>query len=357
MELENDTFLRALRREQTDYTPIWLMRQAGRFLPEYRRVREQCGSFMALAKNPAVATEVTLQPVERFGLDAAILFSDILTVPDAMGLGLGFVAGEGPKFEHPVRSEEDVRRLFVPDPTDKLRYVMDAVVSIRKALNGRVPLIGFAGSPYTLACYMVEGGSSRDFSCVKGMLYSRPELLEEILAVNVKAVAAYLAAQVESGAQALQIFDTWGGSLTEAAFKRFSLNPIRRVIESLRRTLGEKSVPIIVFTKGGGNWLEDLAQCGADCIGVDWTVNLAKARTRTKDAVALQGNMDPAALLSTEAAVEKEACRVLEEFGQVGAGAGHVFNLGHGVLQQTSPEAVKTLVDAVHSVSTRYHKA
>lgn len=312
---------------------------------------------MALAKNPAAATEVTLQPVERFGLDAAILFSDILTVPDAMGLGLGFVAGEGPKFEHPVRSEEDVRRLFVPDPTDKLRYVMDAVVSIRKALNGRVPLIGFAGSPYTLACYMVEGGSSRDFSCVKGMLYSRPELLEEILAVNVKAVAAYLAAQVESGAQALQIFDTWGGSLTEAAFKRFSLNPIRRVIECLRRTLGEKSVPIIVFTKGGGNWLEDLAQCGADCIGVDWTVNLAKARTRTKDAVALQGNMDPAALLSTEAAVEKEACRVLEEFGQVGARAGHVFNLGHGVLQQTSPEAVKTLVDVVHSVSTRYHKA
>jgi uroporphyrinogen decarboxylase len=357
MELENDTFLRALRREQTEYTPIWLMRQAGRFLPEYRRVREQCGSFMALAKNPAAATEVTLQPVERFGLDAAILFSDILTVPDAMGLGLGFVAGEGPKFEHPVRTEEAVRKLFVPDPTEKLRYVMDAVTSIRHSLNGRVPLIGFAGSPYTLACYMVEGGSSRDFSYVKEMLYSRPELLEKVLDINVKAVAAYLAAQVESGAQALQIFDTWGGSLTEAAFKRFSLNPIRQVIERLRKTLGEKSVPIIVFTKGGGNWLEDLAQCGADCIGVDWTVNLEKARKRTRGAVALQGNMDPAVLLSTDAAIEKEAKRIVAEFGQVGAGAGHVFNLGHGVLQQTRPEAVKTLVEVVHSVSARYHVA
>ncbi len=353
MELQNDTFLRALKRECTQYTPIWLMRQAGRFLPEYRALRTQCKSFMGLVRNPQAATVATLQPVERFGLDAAILFSDILTIPDAMGLGLEFVAGEGPKFLHPVRTDEDVKALFVPDPSDKLQYVMDAVSSIRRALNGRVPLIGFSGSPFTLACYMVEGSGSREFPIAKKMLYSRPDLFEKILDVNVASVASYLIAQVKAGAQAIQLFDTWGGMLTKEAFLKFSLKPMQRVIEALKKE--NPSIPVILFTKGGGLWLEEMSQSGADCLGLDWTNTLSLARARTKDAVSLQGNMDPTVLLATDEAIEKEAKRILEDFGQVSAGSGHVFNLGHGVLQQTEPEAVKALVDCVHSASKAYH--
>ena len=356
MEQKNDTFLRALNREDTEYTPIWLMRQAGRFLPEYRRVREACGSFMALARNPRAATEVTLQPVDRFGLDAAILFSDILTVPDAMGLGLDFVPGQGPRFARPVQDEAAVASLYVPDPTRELRYVIDAVSSIRRALNNRIPLIGFSGSPFTLACYMVEGCSSRDFPRTKEMLYRRPDLLNRILQINTQAVAQYLLAQIEAGAQALQLFDTWGGILSGPAFELFSLQPIRNVIGRIRRDTLGRHVPIIVFTKGGGQWLEALAGSGADCIGVDWTVNLAMARDRTKGVVCLQGNMDPTVLLAGDQAIEKEAHRVLDEFGTVDKNVGHVFNLGHGILQSTPPEAVATLVQVVQAYSRRYHR-
>ena len=350
----NDTFLRALKREHTEYTPMWLMRQAGRYLPEYNATRARLGSFLALAQCPEAACEVTLQPVDRFGLDAAILFSDILTVPDAMGLGLSFVTGEGPVFARPVRSESDVDALYVPDPADKLKYVTDAVAVIRRELNNRVPLIGFSGSPFTLACYMVEGGSSRDFATIKKMMYARPDLLHRILDVNAQSVTAYLNAQIESGAQAVQIFDTWGGTLSDEAYLQFSLKYIRQIIEGLIREHEGDRVPVIVFTKGGGNWLEDIATCGADCIGLDWSVSVAQARRRTADKVALQGNMDPMVLFAGEEAIRQEARRIIDSFGVVGAG-GHVFNLGHGISQYTNPEAVAILVDEVHSYSRRTH--
>ena len=354
MKPTNDTFLRALKREQTDYTPLWLMRQAGRYLPEYNATRERLGSFLALAQSPEGACEVTLQPVDRFGLDAAILFSDILTVPDAMGLGLSFVKGEGPVFAKPVRTEADVKALYVPDPAEKLKYVTDAVSLIRKTLNNRVPLIGFSGSPFTLACYMIEGGSSKDFATVKQMLYRRPDLLHAVLDVNAKAVTAYLNAQIEAGAQAVQIFDTWGGALADGAYQAFSLKYIADIIRGLKKEQDGEKVPVIVFTKGCGNWLEELAACGADCVGVDWCVNLAAARRRTGDKVALQGNMDPAVLFAGEAAIRAEARRLIDEFGPVGQG-GHVFNLGHGISQFTDPEAVQILVDEVHSYSRTKH--
>lgn len=350
----NDTFLRALKREHTEYTPLWLMRQAGRYLPEYNATRARLGSFMGLAQCPSAACEVTLQPVDRFGLDAAILFSDILTVPDAMGLGLSFVAGEGPKFETPVQDEEAVSRLFVPDPADKLKYVTDAVSEIRRALNNRVPLIGFSGSPFTLACYMVEGGSSKDFSTIKKMMYTRPDLLHRILDVNAQAVTAYLNAQIEAGAQAVQIFDTWGGALSDRAFQEFSLQYIKKIVDGLIKEYDGEKVPCIVFTKGGGNWLEGLAATGADCVGVDWSVNLNKARQRVGDKVALQGNMDPMVLFAGEEAIRQEARRVLDDFGPVGNG-GHVFNLGHGISQFTDPDAVRILVDEVHNYSKKLH--
>lgn len=350
----NDTFLRALKREHTDYTPLWMMRQAGRFLPEYRAVRERLGSFMALARDAEAACTVTLQPVERFGMDAAILFSDILTVPDAMGLGLDFVAGKGPVFAKPVRDEAAVDALFVPDPEDGLGYVMDAVRTIRRALDNRVPLIGFSGSPFTLACYMVEGGSSKDFGTIKKMMYTRPDLLHRILDVNARAVTAYLNAQIAAGAQAVQIFDTWGGALADGCFQEFSLAYMKRIVGGLTRVSDGQSVPVICFTKGGGAWLEDMAAIGADCIGVDWTVNLAQARRRCGDRISLQGNLDPMVLYAGEQAIRREVRKVIDSFGEVGGG-GHVFNLGHGITQHTDPEAVAVVVDEVHRYSRTKH--
>ena len=350
MHLANDTFLRALAREPTEYTPIWLMRQAGRYLPEYNVTRKRAGSFLALAKSPAFATEVTLQPLERFPLDAAILFSDILTVPDAMGLGLYFADGEGPRFERPLRDEAAIRALVVPDPAGELRYVTDAVREIRRALAGRVPLIGFSGSPYTLACYMVEGGGSDDFRNLKSMLYARPDLLHRILDVNARAVAAYLNAQIEAGAQAVMIFDTWGGNLTTAGYEEFSLAYSRRVIAGLTRESDGRRVPSILFTKGGGHWLEAMANSGCDALGIDWSTDLNAARLRVGSQVALQGNLDPAVLFASPGTVRAEARRVLDAFG---SGPGHIFNLGHGISQFTPPESVAALTDEVHTYSMK----
>jgi len=347
--LSNDTLLRALAREPTPYTPVWLMRQAGRYLPEYRATRERAGSFMALAQSPALATEVTLQPLERFPLDAAILFSDILTVPDAMGLGLGFADGEGPRFAHPLRDERAIRALRAPDP-DRLRYVIDAVREIRKALAGRVPLIGFAGSPFTLACYMVEGAGSDDWRALKTMLYARPDLLHRILDVNARAVTDYLNAQIEAGAQAVMLFDTWGGQLSHAGYEEFSLAYARRVLSGLKRESGGQKVPSILFTKGGGAWLEAMAASGCDAVGLDWTVDPAAARARIGARVALQGNLDPAALFAPPDTVRHAVRSVLDAFG---AAPGHVFNLGHGISQHTPVESVAALVDEVRTYSRK----
>jgi len=357
--LANDTFLRACLSQPTPYTPVWLMRQAGRYLPEYRATRARAGSFMGLATSPDFATEVTLQPLERFPLDAAILFSDILTVPDAMGLGLSFAEGEGPRFASPLRDEAAVARLQVPDMA-RLRYVFDAVESIRRALAGRVPLIGFAGSPWTLACYMVEGAGSDDYRLVKTMLYDRPDLLHRILAVNAEAVALYLNAQIDAGAQAVMIFDSWGGVLADGAFQAFSLAYTQRVLARLRREADGRRVPHIVFTKGGGPWLEAIAASGADVVGVDWTVHLGAARKRIGTGIALQGNLDPAALFAGADAIRREVAKVLASFGAVeadGAHNGHVFNLGHGISQHAPPESVAVLVEAVHTLSAPYHGA
>jgi uroporphyrinogen decarboxylase len=348
--LKNDTFLRALLRQPTAYTPLWLMRQAGRYLPEYRASRQRAGSFLGLAKNPDYATEVTLQPLDRYALDAAILFSDILTVPDAMGLGLYFADGEGPKFERPLRDEKAVLALQAPD-WGSLQYVFDAVTQIRTELNGRVPLIGFSGSPWTLACYMVEGGGSDDFRTVKGMLYKRPDLIHHILCINAAAVAGYLNAQIDAGAQAVMIFDTWGGALADGVYQEFSLEYMRAVVRQLKRDKDGVRIPSIVFTKGGGLWLEQIADIGADAVGLDWTVNLAQARSRVGNRVALQGNLDPAVLFANPDQIRAEVAKVLASFGAPRAGAGHVFNLGHGISQFTPPEAVAVMVDAVHQTS------
>jgi uroporphyrinogen decarboxylase len=349
---KNDTFLRALLRQPTPYTPVWIMRQAGRYLPEYNETRKRAGSFLGLAKNPRYATEVTLQPLARFNLDAAILFSDILTIPDAMGLGLYFADGEGPKFERPLREEWEIRNLTVPDPGEHLRYVLDAVTEIRRALKNEVPLIGFSGSPYTLACYMVEGGASDDFRTIKTMLYDRPDLLHHILDVNARAVIAYLNAQIEAGAQAVMIFDTWGGSLSAAAYKEFSLAYLQRIVAGLKREHDGARVPSIVFTKGGGLWLEDIAAIGCDAVGLDWTCDIGDARRRVGGKVALQGNLDPMTLFAQPEAIRAQVARVLAAYGP---GAGHVFNLGHGVSQHTNPAHVGALVDAVHELSRPYH--
>ncbi len=355
--LINDTFLRALLREPTEYTPIWLMRQAGRYLPEYNATRARAGSFMQLAKHPEYAAEVTLQPLERFPLDAAILFSDILTIPDAMGLGLDFAAGEGPTFARPVRTEADVARLAVPEIDATLGYVMDAVREIRRALTDsqgrqRVPLIGFAGSPWTLACYMVEGAGSSDFRTVKSMAYTRPDLMHRILEVNAQAVAAYLNAQIDAGAQAVMIFDTWGGALADGAYQRFSLSYVKSVIAQLKRERSGVRVPVVTYTKGGALWLEEMAESGADAIGLDWTVNLDRARTQVGSRVALQGNLDPAILFASPATIRMEARAVLDSYGRH---PGHIFNLGHGISQFTPPEHVAELVDEVHRHSRAIH--
>ena len=359
--LKNDTFLRALLRQPTDYTPVWLMRQAGRYLPEYCETRKRAGNFLNLCKSPAMACEVTLQPLARYDLDAAILFSDILTVPDAMGLGLYFAEGEGPRFERPLKDEWEIRNLSAPDPHAELQYVMDAVSEIRRALDGSVPLIGFSGSPWTLACYMVEGAGSDDYRLVKSMLYARPDLMHRILAINADSVAAYLNAQIDAGAQAVMVFDSWGGVLADGAFQRFSLEYTRRVVAKLQRTKDGQRIPCIVFTKGGGLWLEEIAACGADVVGLDWTVNLGAARAKVGSRVALQGNLDPNVLFAPPEAVAREAIAVLDSFGPPqradGSWDGHVFNLGHGISQFTPPEHVSALVEAVHSHSRRLRAA
>ena len=367
--LQNSSFLRACLRQATDHTPVWLMRQAGRYLPEYRATRARAGSFMGLATNTDYATEVTLQPLERYKLDAAILFSDILTVPDAMGLGLNFAIGEGPRFARAVRDEAAVAALAVPD-MDKLRYVFDAVTSIRKALQGRVPLIGFSGSPWTLACYMVEGAGSDDYRLVKTMLYARPDLMHRILAINADAVAAYLNAQIDAGAQAVMVFDSWGGVLADGAFQQFSLAYTARVLSQLKREHAGVPIPRIVFTKGGGLWLEEMGQLDCEVLGLDWTVNLARARAMVGGQAggpgkALQGNIDPNVLFSSTMQIAAEVAKVLESFGrphQAPAndpdqpGPTHIFNLGHGISQHTPPENVAALVDAVHACSVRQRR-
>ena len=348
----NDTFLRALRRQPTEYTPIWIMRQAGRYLPEYNATRARAGSFLSLCKNPDLATEVTLQPLDRFPLDAAILFSDILTVPDAMGLGLYFAEGEGPKFLRPVRDEAAIKALTMPDIGSELRYVTDAVEQIRKALADKIPLIGFSGSPFTLACYMIEGGGSDDFRLIKSMLYARPDLLHYLLAVTAASVTAYLNAQIEAGVQAVMLFDTWGGALSHRAYHEFSLRYLQQVVSGLKRQHGGETVPVITFTKGGGLWLESIADIGVDAVGLDWTVDIGAARARIGSKVALQGNMDPMVLFSSPESIRAEAVAILNSFG---AGPGHVFNLGHGVSQHTPPDNVAALVQAVHELSRRNH--
>ena len=354
--LKNDTFLRACTRQATDYTPIWLMRQAGRYLPEYCATRSQAGSFMGLATNVNFATEVTLQPLARYPLDAAILFSDILTVPDAMGLGLSFAQGEGPRFANPVRDEAAVGQLHVPD-MNKLRYVFDAVTSIRKALSGQVPLIGFSGSPWTLACYMVEGAGSDDYRLVKSMLYSRPDLMHRILQTNADSVAAYLNAQIDAGAQAVMIFDSWGGVLADGAFQQFSLAYTAQVLARLTRKGADgQVVPRIVFTKGGGMWLQEMGQLDCEVLGLDWTMNLGKARALVGQHKALQGNLDPNILFASPDQIEAQVRRVLDSFGPPhqdlhATGPTHIFNLGHGISQYTPPDHVSCLVSAVHSYS------
>jgi len=345
--LENDVFLRALRREPTPHTPVWLMRQAGRYLPEYNATRARAGSFLTLAKTPSLATEVTLQPLDRFPLDAAILFSDILTVPDAMGLGLHFADGGGPRFERPVADENAIARLEVPDMA-RLRYVFDAIREIKRALAGRVPLIGFAGSPFTLACYMIEGAGSSDFATVRRMAHGRPDLLQRLVALNARAVSAYLDEQIRAGVDAVMLFDTWGGLLTTGGYLAHSLDPMRSVLAALHPSADGRSVPAIVFTKGGGQWLDALATCGAQCVGLDWTVDLAAARRRVGQRVALQGNLDPIVLLADAATVAREAAAVVRAAGTL---PGHIFNLGHGIVPATPPENVAVLVETVHRES------
>ncbi len=352
MSLENDRFLRALLRQPVDRTPVWIMRQAGRYLPEYRATREKAGSFMQLCQNPELACEVTLQPLERFELDAAILFSDILTIPDAMGLELYFTPGEGPAFRKPVRDRAAVQALGVPDPEERLGYVMDAVRLIRRELAGRVPLIGFSGSPWTLATYMVEGGASKNFSRIKGMLFDAPETAHALLDVLARSVAVYLNAQIAAGAQAVMIFDTWGGLLTPAHFRAFSLAYMQQVVGELTRRADGREVPVILFSKGADGQLEAMADTGCDALGVDWTIELGEARRRVGDRVALQGNLDPSALYASPQVIRQEVSRVLQSFGK---GEGHVFNLGHGIHPEIDPEHVRVLVDAVHELSAPLH--
>lgn len=351
-ELKNDRFLRALLREPVDMTPVWMMRQAGRYLPEYRETRAQAGDFLSLCKNKELACEVTIQPLERYELDAAILFSDILTIPDAMGLGLYFETGEGPRFKKIVRTQADVDALPIVNTLKDLTYVTDAVTEIRRELNGRVPLIGFSGSPWTLATYMVEGGSSKDFRHIKGMLYSDPALLHQLLDKLALSVIDYLNEQIKAGAQAVQIFDTWGGNLSDTAYIEFSLKYMQKIAAGLIREYDGRKVPVIMFTKGGGLWLPEMADAGADALGLDWTMNIGRARGLVGDKVALQGNMDPSVLYGSDKQIRAEVERILASYGQ---GSGHVFNLGHGIHQFVDPARPKAFVDAVHELSAQYH--
>ncbi len=350
--LKNDRYLRTLLREPVDATPLWVMRQAGRYLPEYRATRARAGSFMDLCTNPDLACEVTLQPLKRFDLDAAILFSDILTIPDAMGLGLYFAEGEGPRFKKAIQCAADIDALGVLDPEVELRYVMDAVRVIRRELNGEVPLIGFSGSPWTLATYMVEGGSTKDFGKVKGMMFSSPKEMHRLLDILARSVISYLNAQIAAGAQSVMVFDTWGGVLSPRDYEEFSLRYMDQIVSGLTRENEGRRVPVTLFTKGGGAWLEAIADTGCDAVGLDWTINIGDARKRIGDRVALQGNMDPSILYAAPERIEKEVGTILSSYGQ---GSGHVFNLGHGIHQKINPDHVKTLVDAVHTQSVPFH--
>jgi len=352
-ELKNDRFLRALMRQPVDVTPVWMMRQAGRYLPEYKATRASAGDFLSLCKNRELACEVTLQPLERFDLDAAILFSDILTIPDAMDLGLYFAEGEGPKFRKVLRTAADVSDLRVPNAATDLDYVMNAVTEIRTALSGRVPLIGFSGSPWTLATYMVEGGSSKDFRHIKKMMYATPEVMHELLDKLAVSVIDYLNQQILAGAQAVQIFDTWGGVLSGEMYAEFSLKYMQKIVSGLIREADGRPVPVILFTKNGGQWLEQMAATGADALGLDWTTTLSGARARVGNQVALQGNMDPSVLYAPPERIRSEVKNLLADFG---TGNGHVFNLGHGIHQFADPEHAKVFVDAVHEFSAQYHK-
>ena len=352
-ELKNDRFLRAMLKEPVDATPVWMMRQAGRYLPEYRATRAKAGSFMDLCKNAELACEVTIQPLERYPLDAAILFSDILTIPDAMGLQLRFAEGEGPKFDNPVRTEADVNNLPVPDPEGELQYVMNAVRTIRKELDGRVPLIGFSGSPWTLATYMVEGGSTKEYAKVKGMMFDRPDLMHKLLDTTAKSVISYLHAQIAAGAQAVMIFDTWGGVLTPRDYKEFSLNYMQQIVDGLVRENEGRKVPVTLFTKGGGAWIEDMAATGCDGLGIDWTLNIGEARKRVGNKVALQGNMDPSILYASPDRIRAEVAEILASYGN---GTGHIFNLGHGIHQHIDPEHAGAFINSVHELSAQYHK-
>ena len=351
-ELKNDTYLRALLREPVDYTPVWMMRQAGRYLPEYKETRTDAGDFMSLCRNTELATEVTIQPLRRFPLDAAILFSDILTIPDAMGLGLYFETGEGPKFERPITCKADVEKIGHPDPEGELQYVMNAVRSIRKALDGQVPLIGFSGSPWTLATYMVEGSSSKEYRHIKGIMYSDPQSMHKLLDKIAQSVVSYLNAQVEAGAQALMIFDTWGGILSPRDYEEFSLRYMQQIVEQLKRQNDGRQVPVTLFTKNGGQWLESMAATGCDCLGVDWTTDLSDARARVGNQVALQGNMDPSILYGSDERIREEVKTILSSFGH---GEGHVFNLGHGIHQYVDPAKAGVFINAVHEFSPEYH--
>lgn len=351
-QLQNDLFIRALLKQSVERTPVWIMRQAGRYLPEYLATRKRAGDFLTLCKTPELACEVTLQPIDRFGFDAAILFSDILTIPDAMGLGLQFSEGEGPKFTNPITNINDVNRIAELEPINELEYVIDAVRLIKNELNGRVPLIGFSGSPWTLATYMIEGQTSREFRKIKTMLYKEPQMLERLLEILSKSVTAYLSAQIVAGAQAVMVFDTWGGVLSREAYLKFSLAPMQRIVEKLLHLQNDVEVPIILFTKGGCNWLTDIAATGCHAVGLDWTTEIDQARSLVGDKVALQGNLDPSVLYGSDDVIRSEVKKILDKFGK---GNGHVFNLGHGIQQYVDPNKVTVLVDAVRELSPAYH--
>ena len=351
--LKNDRFLRALTGQPVDVTPVWMMRQAGRYLPEYRATRKLAGDFMSLCQSPELACEVTLQPLRRYAMDAAILFSDILTIPDAMGLGLYFSEGEGPRFHKTVRTAADVEQLPIPNIARDLGYVTDAVSLIRRELNGSVPLIGFSGSPWTLATYMIEGSGSKDFRHAKAFMYNQPEQMHLLLDKLAQSVTAYLNAQIDAGAQAVQIFDTWGGILTTQAYREFSLAYMKKIVAGLTRESEGRKVPVILFTKNGGLWLQDIAESGCDCVGLDWTIEIGRARSLIGNKVSLQGNMDPSILYSTPDSIRAEVRRILASYG---AGNGHVFNLGHGITPDVDPANVSAFVDAVHEYSAEYHR-